>query len=226
MRALLALGVLGFAMLGVGCAMIGSGVDHVVYAAKESIEVHREYARYRRWADEAWGEAAAAAPAGPAARDYGDGFRDGFVDYLDAGGTGEPPPLPPRRYQSLGYQSPEGYEAIDAWFAGYRHGAAVARQGPYRDWITGPSALRAPSATISQVAGEPVPPPLPPPVPVPVVPPANAEPLPFPRKEAAVPVPNGMPPPPRGMDQAGDPLLYRGTGWRRLRPVSYDQGTR
>src|SRR5262249_6716666 len=126
MRAKLALGILGLGVLSLGCAMVGSSVDHVVYATKESIENHLEQARYRRWAEEAWGQAVAAGPSSAYSEDYADGFQDGFVDYVDGGGNGEPPPLPPRRYQGFRYQNPEGYQAIQDWFAGYSHGAGAA----------------------------------------------------------------------------------------------------
>ena len=61
------------------------------------------------------------------------GFRDGFVDYVYAGGNGEPPPVPPRQYWNVMLRSPEGKQLADQWFAGYRHGAQIARDGGYRD---------------------------------------------------------------------------------------------
>jgi hypothetical protein len=223
MRAMLALGVIGLGLLNVGCTMVGSAADHVVYAAKETIEDHLERARYRQWATAAWGKIAPTAPAVPSSGDYADGFQEGFVDYLDAGGTGEPPPLPPRRYQALRYQTAQGYEAIDAWFAGYRHGVAVARQGPYRDWITGPSSLRVPSATISQITAEASGHPAGPPA---VAPGGAAEELPLPRKESAAPGKVRASPPPDQADRASNPPLYYGTGWRSLRTVSDDKVTK
>src|SRR5262245_2864118 len=59
----------------------------------------------------------------PFSVDYQDGFVDGFVDYLEAGGTGEPPMLPPRRYWRASFQSPAGHQAAEQWFEGFRHGA-------------------------------------------------------------------------------------------------------
>lgn len=67
------------------------------------------------------------------------GFEDGFVDYLMAGGRAEPPALPPRRYWKTKYQNPVGQWATQEWFNGYRHGASVARQSGYRDFVTVPT---------------------------------------------------------------------------------------
>jgi hypothetical protein len=70
--------------------------------------------------------------------DHEFGFIDGFVDYLEAGGTGNPPPLPPRRYWKGKYQNPYGYECMQEWFRGYEHGALAARDSNYRMFVTVP----------------------------------------------------------------------------------------
>ena len=201
-------------MLSLGCAMVGSGIDHVVYATKESVEDHLERTRYREWAEAAWVEAVAHDPAGPYSEDYADGFKAGFIDYVDAGGTGEPPPLPPRRYQGFRYRSPEGYQAIEDWFGGYRQGAAVARQGPYREWITGPSSLRGPTAILSlELPGAP-PQPAGPAEAVPGMP----EQLPPPKKEPAAPKEGPASPPPGESDQeSNQPVHFYRPLWRSLR---------
>lgn len=71
-----------------------------------------------------------------ASPDYVAGFRDGFVDYVYAGGTGEPPPVPPRRYWNVGLRSPGGKARANDWFAGFRHGARSAHDGGYREMGT------------------------------------------------------------------------------------------
>jgi len=97
---------------------------------------------YRVWADEAWSEHSLAYPDLCGDDDYALGFRDGFVDYVYAGGSGDPPPVPPRHFWNVDYRSPEGHSAAAQWFAGYRHGAAVARDGGYRASATLKSSLR------------------------------------------------------------------------------------
>ena len=83
----------------------------------------RSLAVYRRWADEAWQQQWQAAPELGDRPAYGQGFRDGFVDYTFAGGTGEPPAVPPRKLWNVFYRNEEGHQSTADWFAGYRHGA-------------------------------------------------------------------------------------------------------
>jgi hypothetical protein len=111
------------------------------------------------------------APARPYSPDYAMGFKDGFADYLYAGGTGEPPPLPPRYYWKMRYETPDGHQAMEDWFAGFRHGAGVARASGYREWVTiassvppdargaRPPALLLPDSTPAAPAGTMLPPP-------------------------------------------------------------------
>jgi hypothetical protein len=68
--------------------------------------------------------------------DYRSGFLDGFVDYTYAGGTGEPPPVPPRTFWNVQLRSLEGKARVNQWFAGYRHGARMAASGGYRALAT------------------------------------------------------------------------------------------
>ncbi len=74
----------------------------------------------------------------PFSADYQLGFEDGFVDFLDAGGTGSPPPLPPRRYWKAKYQTPPGQCAVADWFRGYEHGTVSARESGWRHLVMVP----------------------------------------------------------------------------------------
>ena len=72
----------------------------------------------------------------PFSADARSGFEAGFIDYLDAGGIGHLPPLPPRRYWKSAYQTPEGQRAMQEWFRAYEHGAAIAEASGYRQfWL-------------------------------------------------------------------------------------------
>ena len=96
---------------------------------------------YMQWANAELAEEASRCPdlfGDPA---YIMGFRDGFVDFVWAGGTGEPPPVPPRQYWNVMLRSPDGKARANLWFDGYRHGTAVARDGGYRDLGTVESSL-------------------------------------------------------------------------------------
>jgi len=92
----------------------------------------RTLATYRMWAESAWRRERGACSAFPASDEYSLGFRDGFVDYVYAGGNGEPPPVPPRKFWNVAWRTASGQAAAADWFAGYRHGAGVARDGGFR----------------------------------------------------------------------------------------------
>jgi hypothetical protein len=96
---------------------------------------------YLQWANTELAEEASRCPDLFGNPDYVMGFRDGFVDFVWAGGTGEPPPIPPRQFWNVMLRSPDGKTRANLWFDGYRHGAAVARDGGYRDLGTIRSSL-------------------------------------------------------------------------------------
>jgi hypothetical protein len=96
----------------------------------------RSLAVYSAWADAAWSEESQGCLELIGRAEYGIGFRDGFVDYVYAGGTGEPPPIPPRHLWNVDFRSEEGHQRAEDWFAGYRHGVQVARDGGYRSIAT------------------------------------------------------------------------------------------
>ena len=58
---------------------------------------------------------------------FRDGFRQGYED-VASGGNGCTPAFPPRSYWSWKFQSPEGQQRVNAWFAGYPHGARAAEE--------------------------------------------------------------------------------------------------
>jgi hypothetical protein len=151
--------IVGLCTLAPGCSLVGTATDTVTSESRRYLEDCAEAVRDRRWAAQAWEDARAAAPPGTYSEDHADGFKAGFADHLRAGGTGEPPPLPPKRYWGLRYQTPEGSAAIQDWFAGFRHGAAVARDGGYRRWVTfAPPQSSPPGLAPVSAVPEPVPP--------------------------------------------------------------------
>lgn len=65
--------------------------------------------------------------------DYENGFIEGFVDYLEAGGNGEPPAIPPFRYRNAHHENLALLQATREWFDGFRHGSAVAKASGLRE---------------------------------------------------------------------------------------------
>jgi hypothetical protein len=72
---------------------------------------------------------------------YRKGFLKGYADYLYYGGKGEPPPVPPLCYLLLHDQNPPGHAEAQDWFAGFRHGAAEARNSGRREFIEVPLSI-------------------------------------------------------------------------------------
>ena len=124
-------------------AILASPGCSVFYLAKRTIKYEpRDFditldeaaacKQYAIWAEEAWSSYLGSAPDAPISANYEQGFREGFVDFVFAGGTGEPPPIPPRRFWRTMYRNPEGDQTIADWTAGFRVGAAAARDNGYR----------------------------------------------------------------------------------------------
>ena len=70
--------------------------------------------------------------------DFADGFRDGYADYLESGGSGCPPAVPPLRYRRSAYLNPEGHARIRDYFAGFKTGVDVAAESGRRQYLTVP----------------------------------------------------------------------------------------
>lgn len=104
------------------------------YCTKLDREV--SLATYRSLADEAWGASQSCCPEDCTESDFLWGFREGFAQYVYAGGNGEPPALPPRVYWQTDMRTAAGSAAAQSWFEGYRVGARVARDGGYRRTAT------------------------------------------------------------------------------------------
>jgi hypothetical protein len=119
-----------------GCTVYQNARRTLVYEPAEFSWKHdrrRSVNAYRELAERLWQQEALHCPELSVLPDYAIGFRDGFVDYVYAGGTGEPPPIPPRHFWNVALRAPDGKQRTDQWFAGYRHGAQVARDGGYRE---------------------------------------------------------------------------------------------
>lgn len=140
MRMTLTLCLIGLCVSGPGCSLFVNATKSVVGETSQCMEEFSECVRNRKLANEAWATVEQAKPKHAPSNDYADGFKAGFADYLEAGGTGEPPLLPPHRYWKARYETPQGYHAIEDWFDGFRHGAAAARASGYRQWVTVPVA--------------------------------------------------------------------------------------
>lgn len=138
--------LLGVCTLTLGCSPIANFTRTIILEPIHFCETGDkviEWTRDRKLANAAWDQYAACNGGQAFSEDFADGFRDGYQDYLFAGGTGMPPPLPPRRYWKPKYETPRGYQAVEEWFAGFRQGAAAAQGSGLRQYITVSSSVPA-----------------------------------------------------------------------------------
>jgi hypothetical protein len=166
-------------------------------------EEYLEKARNCKLADVAWKQVEQQDNGQAYSKDYACGFKMGYCDYLFAGGTGEPPALPPCTYWGLCNETPAGIQAMQDWFAGFRHGAAAARASGKRELVIIPMNLK------NTGSPSPPPPPSPPgllPLPPSMAPQNLPDPqgeliLPPPRKEESPPEPAPLPSPSRPLEK-------------------------
>ena len=185
-----------------GCSLLSDGARTLVIEPLHYCNPLDKWvtrSRHQALANSAWDELLCEQP-GPFSADNERGFKEGFVDYLDFGGTGEPPPIPPRRYWNDRYRTPEGRRAVEDWFAGFRFGALEAQTSGCREYATVPTSIPFPcdmGPTDSAAASGPALEPIPIPVPTPSLPPAIEPPprdgfLPAPQGPAIPNAPNGV----------------------------------
>jgi hypothetical protein len=133
------LGTFALCTLPMGCQLASNAVHNVSYEAKLTAAEVLDRCKYEKLARASW-ECVQREDRRTFSADYADGFKDGFVDYLQFGGSGQPPYVPPKQYWGRRFRTPEGHQAVEEWFAGFRHGVAAAQQAGYREWVTVPTA--------------------------------------------------------------------------------------
>lgn len=97
-----------------------------------SRDLHQTRKLHRQLARQAWQDLEPQLPQAAASPDYGDGFCEGFADFLDYGGNGLPPVLPPREYWQVDERAPDGQQAAQLWLRGFADGSAAARRSGLR----------------------------------------------------------------------------------------------
>lgn len=96
----------------------------------------------RRDAREAWKEVRCQYPRHLFGPEFREGFLDGYTDYLDRGGSGSLPAVPPAHLtRSKKYYSPEGQARLKDYFLGFQYGTDVAIATGCRQFLTVPVLL-------------------------------------------------------------------------------------
>jgi hypothetical protein len=133
--------IIGLCAANAGCSSFcQNSLRNLIEFQVETEDNFRVFLRNHQLAEAAWKQVLKSYPEGQYSVDYARGYKAGFADYLEHGGNGEPPPVPPFRYRLSAYQTPEGYRAILEWNAGFRHGGVEARRSGFRDTIVLPLA--------------------------------------------------------------------------------------
>ena len=140
------LGALAICLLACGCSSLTRSSLRTVFAEPrqfcDSKDLVRTKKQNRRLAQDASRETETRLPDCAVSADYVDGFREGFADFLDYGGNGLPPVLPPRRYWRAKRRSAANRQAAQEWFDGFAHGTTAARQSGLRELATVPVSFR------------------------------------------------------------------------------------
>lgn len=115
---------IGTAGLFSGCTSLNSSIGSIFSGGcmSDAIELHRN----RTCALKAWFRREHNFCDQPYLRDFKEGFVDGYVAIAE-GKPGCPPSVPPKRFWSWAYQTPEGQAQMAAWYAGYPYGVQAAK---------------------------------------------------------------------------------------------------
>ena len=108
------------------CVFLGSsGCEIIATQVRDCRDYIHYVSKNKKLARQAWLEVCQAYMGTDCYEDFEDGFKKGYAD-LAYGRDGCPPVMPPRKYWKVKYRGEIG--RVDAWFEGYRHGVAVARE--------------------------------------------------------------------------------------------------
>ena len=127
-----------------GCLMAEHTVRNLFNEPAELRDNKKIVRRLRHDAKQVWNQVCQQYPQQTFSADYVDGFQAGYVDYLDSGGTAQPPAVPPLKYRRSRYMSVEGHAQIRDYFCGFKYGCEVAATSGQRDLITVPILLPEP----------------------------------------------------------------------------------
>jgi hypothetical protein len=198
-----------------GCNIVHNAARNVVNEPHVVLAQHAIEHDLRADARRAWREVRADYPRRAFTAEFRDGFLDGYVDYLDRGGNGSLPAVPPAKYtRHKKYFTEEGQCLVKDYFLGFQYGQEIAIATGKRQFLTVPVLLPQepvgpPAFTIDPGPAAHI---LPPPMPVPVPPHVGAHPArptnPVPASAVARPTPPPLPAPtpPRPADRPPLPL--------------------
>jgi hypothetical protein len=125
-------------LLAAGCSYSPYAYQNLIEAPLDVLERYALRQRFRRMAADVWVKVCADKDY---SRAYERGFKDGFVEFLDADGTGNPPAAPPWWFRQSWFLTPARQQDIEDWLEGFRHGTLAAQETGYREVVTVPLGL-------------------------------------------------------------------------------------
>ena len=109
----------------------------------------------RKQARDAWQQVQCDYPRRDFTPEFRDGFLDGFVDYLDRGGNGSLPAVPPAKYtRQKKYFTEDGQCRIKNYFLGFKYGQEIAIATGKRQFYTVPVLLPQQAVCPAAVTGQ------------------------------------------------------------------------
>jgi hypothetical protein len=166
-----------------------AGCGTVYNLTTETCLIHAQHGikhKLRKDAQVAWQTVCGQNPRRSFTHEFHEGFLDGYVDYLDRGGSAQQPAAPPIKYvYAKRYFSPEGHCLVRDYCLGFKYGADVAVASGRREFLTVP--VLPPASAVVEVPAHPA-------TPVPSGTPS------IPSAPPPRPVPGGKPNPPKKSD--------------------------
>jgi hypothetical protein len=198
-----------------GCNIAHNAARNIVNEPLVVCTQHSIEHDLRKCARAAWREVRADYPRRAFTEEFRDGFLDGYIDYLDRGGNGSLPAVPPAKYtRHKKYFTENGQCLVKDYFLGFKYGQEIAIATGKRQFLTVPVLLPQEPTGPPAFTIEPGPPAhaLPPPMPVPVppyvgvLPTRPPAPVPVSALASPTPLPKLAPAPPRPSDRLPTPL--------------------
>ena len=129
--------LIGFILCNSGCTLAVNTVRNLSNEIYDCKEECRARIRDRRSAKSAWKDYQATNAGVKCSADFGEGFQEGYVGCLEAGGDSIPPSFPPCHCTRRHW----GPRAVEDWYAGFSSGVAGAQRRSDHEPMPGISPL-------------------------------------------------------------------------------------
>jgi hypothetical protein len=140
--------LIGLVLAQTGCSLGRNIAHNLVNEPRERYNETRLTQRIQRDSRQAWNEYCHQFPNRTLTDDFAEGFRDGYADYLQSGGTATAPAVPPLRYRRTRYLSPQGHAQVHEYMNGVKAGLESAAISGRRQYLTVPVLIHDPAPEV------------------------------------------------------------------------------